>query len=339
MVVVSGSWQIEYVDPDTEQLVPLPADLKQIVDDLTTGESNASFTIPNTDFHRNLVANSTLVAIFFNNYLEYSGILSVANLSNSKIEAVLLDTVILMLDEAEPVTGVYDQIPANEILTEVLSATPGTGISVGDCPTTPISVVFYKANRLDIVKFLAEATASEYWPSNGTTINIGSRGGTYWTPDKVFVSRRGVDKSKIADKVIIRGVDQFGRHITGEYGSSGWLGAQVRTFNEDTPADQATLQNIAQKKYAELQTDSTGSPISTLITTGYQYAVGDYVHIYRPRLMFYGNMARIVQITKTKTKVSFQLDKPRQTVRENNRGSCAFGRRTESTCLAAQAGA
>ena len=58
-----------------------------------------------------------------------------ANLSNSKIEAVLLDPVILMLDEAEPVTGVYDQIPANEILTEVLAATPGTGVSVGDCPT------------------------------------------------------------------------------------------------------------------------------------------------------------------------------------------------------------
>ena len=313
MVVVSGSWQIEYLDPDTEQLVPLSADLKQIVDDLTTGESSASFTIPNTDFHRDLVDNRALVAIFFDNYLLYSGILSVANLSNSKIEAVLLDAAILMLDEAEPVTGVYDQIPANEILTEVLAATPGTGIAVGDCPATPISVVFYKANRLDIVKFLAEATASEFWPSNGTTINIGSRGGTYWTPDKVFVSRRGIDKSKIADKVIIRGVDQFGRHITGEYGSSGWLGARVRTFNEDTPADQATLQNIAQKKYVELQTDSTGSPISTLITTGYQYVVGDYVNIYRPRLMLYGN-TRIVQTTKTKTKVSFQLDKPRQTL-------------------------
>ena len=314
MVVVTGSWQIEYFDPETEQLVPLLADLKQIVDDLATGESSASFTIPNTDFHRNLIANNTLVAIFFNNYLQYSGILSVANLTNSKIEAVLLDAAILMLDEAEPVTAVYDQIPANEILNEVLAAAPGTGISIGTCLTTPITVVFYKANRLDIVKFLAEATASEYWPSNGTTINIGPRGGIYWRPDKVFVSRRGVDRSKFADKVIIRGVDQFGRHITGEYGSSGWIGAKVRIFNEDTPSDQATLQNIAQKKYFELQTDSTGSPISTLITTGYQYAVGDYVNIYRPRLMLYGNSARIMQITKTKTQVSVQLDKPRQTI-------------------------
>ena len=92
-----------------------------------------------------------------------------------------------MLDEAEPVTGVYDQVPANEILADVLSKTPGSGINLGACPTAEISVVFYKANRLDIVKFIADATGLEYWPTDGNTINIGLRGNNYWNcPERLI---------------------------------------------------------------------------------------------------------------------------------------------------------
>ena len=36
--------------------------------------------------------------------------------------------------------------------------------------------------------------------------------------------------------------------------------------------------------------------------------------IYRPKYLFHGQYYRIVQLTKTKTQVSFQLDKPKQTV-------------------------
>src|SRR5665647_3860817 len=50
------------------------------------------------------------------------------------------------------------------------------------------------------------------------------------------------------------------------------------------------------------------------MTMGYQYNVGDFVTIYRPKYMLWGNWYRIVQITKSKIKVSMQLDKPRQTV-------------------------
>ena len=63
-----------------------------------------------------------LVNIYFNEELQYSGILTTAELSSTKIKAIILDAVILMLDEAEPITGVYDSVPANQILTEVLAA-------------------------------------------------------------------------------------------------------------------------------------------------------------------------------------------------------------------------
>jgi hypothetical protein len=316
MVTQSGTWSIEYLDPNTETLTPLQADFDQLPDELN-GDSNASFYLPNTSTNRWLVGlGNVLVNVYFNNDLQYSGILTTAEISSTKIKAVILDTVILMLDEAEPITGVYDAVPANQILAEVLAAVPGTNLNAGSCPTTAISVVFYKANRLDIVKFLAEATASEYWTSEGTTISIGTRGGLYWTcPDRLFISSRGIDASKVADKVIIRGVDTFGRHITGEAGSSGWVGARVRVFNEDTPADQATLVNLALTKLTELQQGAAiGTPVSTLITMGYQFGVGDYIYIYRPKYLFNGQYYRIVQLTKSKLQVSFQLDKPKQTV-------------------------
>ena len=316
MVTQSGAWSIEYLDPDTEILTPWQADFDQLPDELN-GDSNASFYLPNTDVNRALVARGdVLVNIYFNEELQYSGILTTAEISSAKIKATILDTVILMLDEAEPITGVYDSVPANQILAEVLAADPGTSLNAAGCPTTAISVVFYKANRLDIVKFLAEATASEYWTSDGTTISIGTRGGNYWNcPERLIISSRNIDYSKVADKVIIRGVDAFGRHITGEAGSSGWTGARVRVFNEDAPADQATLVNLALTKLTELQQGSaTGSPVSTLITMGYRFGVGDYVSIYRPKYLFTGQFYRIVQLTKTKTQVSFQLDKPKQTV-------------------------
>jgi hypothetical protein len=314
MVVQTGTWEIEYFDRGINDFVSLRAEIDQVVDELG-GDSSASFYLPNTNFNRDLVDNGVLVTVYFNGWLQYSGTLSAADVSSTKIKAVLLDTAILMLDEAEPVTGVYDQVPANEILVDVLSKTPGSGINLGACPTAEISVVFYKANRLDIVKFVADATGLEYWPTNGDTINIGLRGNNYWNcPERLFISRRGLDRSKIADKVIIRGVNQWGQHLTGEAGYSGWLGARVRVFNEDTPADQTTLQNIAAKKLVELQSDSTGTPISTLMTMGYQFGVGDFVNIYRPKYMLWGNWYRIVQMTKSKVKVSLQLDKPRQTV-------------------------
>jgi hypothetical protein len=316
MPTQTGAWEIEYFDPNTELLVPMQADFDQLPDELN-GDSNASFYLPNTSTNRWLVGlGNVLVNIYFNNDLQYSGILTTAEISSSKIKAIILDTVILMLDEAEPITGVYDAVPANQILTEVLAAVPGTNLTMGNCPTTAISVVFYKANRLDIVKFLAEATASEYWTSSGTTISIGTRGSNYWgCPERLIITSRNIDSSKVADKVIIRGIDTFGRHITGEAGSSGWIGARVRVFNEDTPADQATLINLAVKKLTELQQGAaTGSPVSTLITMGYQFGVGDYIQIYRPKYLFTGQNYRIVQLTKTKYQASFQLDRPKQTV-------------------------
>jgi len=143
MVVQTGTWEIEYFDRGINDFVSLRAEIDQVVDELG-GDSSASFYLPNTNFNRDLVDNGVLVTVYFNGWLQYSGTLSAADVSSTKIKAVLLDTAILMLDEAEPVTGVYDQVPANEILVDVLSKTPGSGINLGACPTAEIALFSIK---------------------------------------------------------------------------------------------------------------------------------------------------------------------------------------------------
>ena len=95
MVTASGTWSIEYLDPDMEILTSLRADFDQLPDELN-GDSNASFYLPNNDFNRSLVGRGdVLVNIYFNEELQYSGILTTAEISSAKIKATILDAVIL----------------------------------------------------------------------------------------------------------------------------------------------------------------------------------------------------------------------------------------------------
>ena len=248
-----------------------------------------------------LLVMTASVALFCNGALMFAGLLKAADVGAKKIKCYIHDSVICELDEAEPITGVYDAVSAQLIMNDVVD---DLDIDWDDCPTTEVTVVLYKANRLDVVKFLADALGLDYTTS-GNEINIGYRNNTEWSlgPSQFAISKRAIDRTKYAQKVIISGIDLFGRHVTGEAGSGG----PVRVFNEDTPANQDALENLAAKKLAELATDSAGAPISILIYIGYQFQVSDNVSLYSNRYMLYGTR-RIVQMTKTKTKVTIQLD-------------------------------
>ena len=124
-----------------------------------------------------------------------------------------------------------------------------------------------------------------------------------------MVSNRGLDRSKQRTKVKVRGIDQMGNHIIGVAGT----GTKVKTFSNNTPTDEATLNNIAAKKLAEVNTDSSGMPISVLITIGKGYSTGDSVTIVNERYLLNGTY-RIKQLNKTRTQVKLQLDKFRKSI-------------------------
>jgi len=318
-------WIIFYYDPEEDNGgVFEHIEFDQLQDELNSELGPvASFMLPNSDNYRWLCKDGLLyVEIFYNEQFQFAGVLLAGEANGSRgqwIKAFCHDAVLTALDEAEPITGVYDEVPANQVLAEAIDGVENLfgEISIDECPSTPVTFVAYKANRLDVAKFLADVTGLELFSVGSTNISIGSRGNQTYYPNSntVTVSNHGFDKTKQASKVIIRGIDTFGRHITGEAQVPWWVPTvRVRTFNEDTPTDQPGLELLASKKLMELNSGCTGAPIKMRMADAYRFLTGDYLCVYKPRYFLYGDYSRIVSMTKGKTQASIQLDKVPATV-------------------------
>ena len=302
---MAAGWEIRYYDEYEEAEVVLPAEFDQISDEVG-GELILTFYLPNIGSFRNFVDNqsNSSVAAFFSGSLVCYGRFLRAELAAKKIMLTVYEEAMVRLDQAEPFTGVFDEIPANDILYEVTDH--NDIVEINECPTDPLTVIFYNANRLDCAKFLAEALAQELFSSGGSQISIGVKGNAEheFDPDlRLSVSKRAIDFRKIANQVVIRGVNAQGYHIRGVAGS----GTPCRTFNEDNVSTEAALNNIASKRLSELQTSSAGAPVSVPITQGYYFNAGDYINLYQPKYMLSGYF-RMMQVVKKKTKVQMQLD-------------------------------
>ena len=116
-------WVIEYWDNDSSTFIPFKASMEQTSEELD-GDCVASFWIANSAENRALIQQDLLVNIWFDDELQFSGTLCGGDIKSSKIKAGLYDTVMLTLDEAEPVTGVYDQKPASAIALKYGSGHP-----------------------------------------------------------------------------------------------------------------------------------------------------------------------------------------------------------------------
>ena len=59
------------------------------------------------------------------------------------IKAYCHDAVMTALDEAEPITGVYDEVSALDVLEEVIDGVQNIfgGINIDNCPTAPVTFV------------------------------------------------------------------------------------------------------------------------------------------------------------------------------------------------------
>jgi hypothetical protein len=303
-----AKWKIEYFDEDTNEFVEFSGyNHNEVYEELTdTAQPHLYFYLFNTAENRALLQQDLIVAAYFDNVLQFTGILQGGDVEDrpGKIKFVVYDDFLLTLDQAESFTGAYEK-PANIIISAILS---GSGYTChASTPTTVIPVVFYHANRLDAIRFMQKALACDVWHS-GTTAYFGTQGGTTHTPTTITFSRRGIDRSKQATKVEVRGTDVTGFHILGVAGT----GTKVKTFNEEQMTDEVTLNAIAAKKLAELTSDSSGLPVSVLMSEGKAYELGDSVTIVNDRYLLNGTY-RIMQMTKTKFKCNMQLDKARKT--------------------------
>ena len=303
---VMGKWEIEYYDEGESGFMPfLPAEIDQVYFE-HEGEPYATFYINNTTANQVLIQQDLLVNIYFDSVLQFTGILQGGDLEAkpTRILVTVVDDLFITLDKATPISGAFSERHGAKAILDVILA--GTGYtSDAGVPTTVIPVVFYHANRLDCMAFLRKALNMDFWHV-GTVVHFGSEGsGVTLTPaaTDLTISKRALSRRKQYDKVEVRGVDNYGYHIVGVAGA----GARVKVVNETEVADATTLNTIAARKLAELTTDSAGLPISVPIWIGKSYALGNSVTLVSARHLLNGTY-KIKQLTKTKTKVSMQLD-------------------------------
>ena len=117
-----AKWDIEYIDPITEAIVAYDAEMEQISQDLD-GDAVASFWLINKADNRALIQQDLVTNIYFDNKLQFSGILSGGEIGSKKIKATCYEAMPLILDQAEPFTGVYDAVSAKTIVEAVLAGT------------------------------------------------------------------------------------------------------------------------------------------------------------------------------------------------------------------------
>ena len=300
-----AGWEVEWFDEDTEELVPLAiAKFGKVYDELNNF-STAEFTIPNTSANRAIVAQDRSVIVYFDSDVQFVGVLSAVEYSNDVIKCVLYDEIMEIL-KGKKITCLYVEATADNILLDIMTAA-GLPLGVGSCPTDPVTVQFDDALCSDAAMWLAASLGKDWWTYN-MKFYVGTRGSAK-SLSSFTTSTRGVDRSKKRDMVIVKGVDVDGNAITGTAGS----GSKVAVYRERNESDQATLDGLAAKYLAELNTESSGAPISTTINYGANLFAGDTVPLTKASLALSGTY-RIMSVEKQKTKVNFQVDRMRESI-------------------------
>ena len=109
-------------------------------------EDSLEFALPNTAANLAWVDTEPVLQIKLGGSVKWTGKLLDYDVSDDEIVCTCYDAVYDALDVAEPVTGKYEApTAANTILAAILT---DTGISLGDCPTTEITIRYEKPARL-----------------------------------------------------------------------------------------------------------------------------------------------------------------------------------------------
>lgn len=187
------------------------ATLDHILEELN-GTEETMFNLPNTAANRAIITSNVSVDVFYNGTLIFPGLLTGAKYTAANLQCYVYNPVFVNLKQGiTTLTKAYSSVAANTILADIVALT--SGVSVGSCPTTLISIKFTNANAFDAMAALAKALGLYYWGASGA-INIGTRDATTYTPTVFEMgTSRGIDRSKQYGIVIVKGVDINGVQI------------------------------------------------------------------------------------------------------------------------------
>ena len=271
--------------------------------EILNGHEELELSLPNTTANRAFLANNQTVRVSYDTNIIFTGLLSA--LEYGRVLNCFLYNNVYETLKPKTITAVY-QTPtdADTIFAAICAA---AGVSAGTCPSTPIKVQFDETSCYDAVMFLKDCLNTDIG-SSGNTLNLGAKGSAK-TITHYRVKSRGVDRSKLRDYVRVKGTDTVGNVIVGEAGS----GYNVKVYREKKASDVATLDALAEKYLAELNTVSKGAPLEVPIEEAYDLYPGDTVTVNNARYNLSGSH-RIMQVNKYNTKATVQIDKEQQTL-------------------------
>ena len=276
----------------------------RIVEDLE-GNEYAHILLENTPENRELVSSDHDVEIKFYGRTVFTGVLAGAEFQSGQLKCYVYNSVYYKLKQ-KVFSGDYNDVAASTILSDIAST---AGVSVGKCPSTTRSVKFVRAECFTAVKYLAYALNKDFY-SSGDTINIGDKGSSVGSVTILSVGKRAIDRSKVYNKIYVRGYDKDGNLIEAvaeDTDSQAIYGVREKSFFDRQARDVSTLQDIANRKLAELSTLTKSCRIRVPIEEGAYLHSGDVVSLDDADRMLVGDY-RIKRITKRPTYAELELE-------------------------------
>lgn len=298
---------VEYLDAVVESIV-----------EILNGHIEATFTLPNTVENRTLVNSDHVAEIFYNDTSEFKGILRAPEFQRDKLLCTCYQTAEEQ-GQRKVHIGNYTLISPNVIFAAICAS---AGIVAGVCPTIPaLSVRYDRAYCYDAARYISWALGKDlYSDFSGASprYNIGTAGTGYPSGRGVLqytvTPKRGKDRGKKRDKVYLRGLDAAGNQLVGSAGS----GTEVYVGTDRTSTDQATIDAMATRKLAELNTESSGCMVTVALESpsvtpayvqGYDIHAGDYVIFDCAELDYSAAVVRVAKVTKQNIDIIVEVEK------------------------------
>ncbi|WNZ28467.1 MAG: hypothetical protein IAX21_07300 [Candidatus Bathyarchaeota archaeon] len=297
-----AGWIFEYFDGDVEDWVEFTGRIGEITEELN-GHEEATLFIPNSSANRTFVQSDQIVKITYNSVQMFVGALFAVEYSNKELKCIVYNGVYELM-KRRVISAIYEAKPANNIMEEVRVAA-GLYEDLGSCPTTALDMNFDQTLCYDAMVEIAKACNCDYWVQDGDTLYLGTRGSAQsFDSSKAKVSKRGVDRGKIRDKVHVRGFSAEGEELLGVAGT----GDNVAVFWNNFATTQGTLDLLAAKLLAEVNIEDSQIRVSCPITEGAHLHPGDTITVSKSALNL-DNTYKVMRTIKTRTSCIFELNR------------------------------
>lgn len=135
--------------------------------------------VPSTPANQALVASDQDTTITVNGTDIFVGYMTGPAMKVGTIDCKVYNKIIVTLNQTEFYSANYTSsglgaAAANVILAAILS---GTGITVGECPTTSIEVQYIDTPREKAAIYIAQALGLDWWTDEVSTFSVGVKGG------------------------------------------------------------------------------------------------------------------------------------------------------------------